>query len=96
MDQDRHALHRQWLRRKLARNAVIVCGLILAALGIGAAGYHFLDGLDWLDATLNAAMILTGMGPVNPVERPAAKVLPSSRLPITSSALSGRIGSAAT
>jgi hypothetical protein len=74
MDQDRHVLHRQWLRRKLARNAIIVCGLILAALGIGAAGYHFLDGLDWLDATLNAAMILTGMGPVSPVERPAAKV----------------------
>lgn len=45
-----------------------------AALGIGAAGYHFLDDLPWLDATLNAAMILTGMGPVNPVVRPEAKV----------------------
>ena len=74
MDPYRHPHHRQWLRRRLARNALIVCGLILAALAVGAAGYHFLDGLDWLDATLNAAMILTGMGPVSPVERPAAKV----------------------
>jgi hypothetical protein len=74
MDHDRHSHHRRWLGRRLLRNAVIVSGLILAALGVGAAGYHFLDGLDWLDATLNAAMILTGMGPVTPVERPAAKV----------------------
>jgi hypothetical protein len=48
--------------------------LVLAALGIGATGYHFLDDLPWLDATLNAAMILTGMGPVNPLRTPAAKV----------------------
>lgn len=58
----------------MARNAVIVVGLIAVALAIGAAGYHFLDDLPWLDATLNAAMILTGMGPVSPIERPAAKV----------------------
>ena len=49
-------------------------GLIAVALGIGAVGYRFLDGLSWLDATLNAAMILTGMGPASPMESPAAKV----------------------
>jgi hypothetical protein len=74
MDHDTLAHHRQWLRRRLLRNALIVSALILAALGVGAAGYHFLEGLDWLDATLNAAMILTGMGPVSPVVRPGAKV----------------------
>ena len=37
-------------------------------------GYHVLDGLPWLDAALNAAMILTGMGPVNPISTPAAKI----------------------
>ena len=41
---------------------------------IGAAGYHLLDGLPWLDAALNATMILTGMGPVRPVSTTAAKV----------------------
>jgi hypothetical protein len=66
---------RRVLRYRLARNAGIVVGLIAVALAIGAIGYHELDDhLDWLDATLNAAMILTGMGPVHQVERPAAKV----------------------
>ena len=65
---------RRALALRLATSAALVSGLIAAALGIGAAGYHFLDDLTWLDATLNAAMILTGMGPVNPITRPEAKV----------------------
>ena len=69
-----HQAHRRLLARRLVKSATIVGGLIAAALGVGAAGYHFLNDLPWLDATLNAAMILTGMGPVNPVVRPAAKV----------------------
>ena len=48
--------------------------MVIGAIGLGAAGYHYLNGLPWLDAALNAAMILTGMGPVNPVVTPAAKV----------------------
>jgi hypothetical protein len=62
------------LARRLAKNAALVAGLILAALFVGALGYHEFEGLGWLDATLNAAMILTGMGPVDKMESPAAKV----------------------
>jgi hypothetical protein len=62
------------LFRRLARNAAIVAGLIAAALFVGAAGYHYFDGLPWMDATLNAAMILTGMGPVDPLRNPSAKI----------------------
>jgi uncharacterized membrane protein len=62
------------LARRLAKNAAVVAGLLAAALGIGAIGYHYLDGLPWLDATLNAAMILTGMGPVDRLVSPSAKV----------------------
>ena len=69
-----HRAHLRALTRQLARNAAIVVSLVIAALAIGAVGYHILNDLPWLDATLNAAMILTGMGPVNPIERPAAKV----------------------
>lgn len=29
-------------------------------------GYHFLEHLRWIDAFLNASMLLGGMGPVNP------------------------------
>jgi hypothetical protein len=72
-DITRRALRRTLIHR-LVRNAGVVGALVLAALGIGAMGYHVLDGLSWLDAALNAAMILTGMGPVNPISTPAAKV----------------------
>ena len=65
---------RRALVRRLVRNGGIVAAFILAALLIGAAGYHTFDGLPWLDALLNAAMILTGMGPVAPISTPAAKV----------------------
>jgi len=29
------------------------------------AGYHFFEGLSWIDSFANAAMILSGMGPLN-------------------------------
>lgn len=49
--------------------------LVLAvALVVGMAGYHWIAGLGWVDAYLNAAMILTGMGPVNPLVTRAAKL----------------------
>ena len=69
----RRALRRNLVRR-LVRNGAIVAALIVLALGMGAIGYHVLDGLPWLDAVLNAAMILTGMGPIAPISTPAAKV----------------------
>jgi hypothetical protein len=46
-------------------------GLSLAG---GAWGYHVFAGLRWVDAWLNAAMILTGMGPVSSLETDAAKI----------------------
>lgn len=32
------------------------------ALGIGVSGYHYLGGLPWIDALVNASMILGGLG----------------------------------
>ena len=47
----------------LARNALIGFFLIALALGIGMLGYHALEGMSWIDAFINASMILSGMGP---------------------------------
>jgi hypothetical protein len=58
----------------LLRNLAYVSALIAGSLALGAAGYHTFAGLPWLDATLNAAMILTGMGPVDALTTPAGKV----------------------
>jgi hypothetical protein len=48
--------------RSFGLSALLV-GLSLAA---GMAGYGFLEGMAWLDAFVNAAMILSGMGPLDP------------------------------
>ena len=53
-------------------------GLIGSSLVLGILGYHFIAGLEWVDALLNAAMILTGMGPVDPLNSNAAKVFASA------------------
>lgn len=51
--------------------------MILAALGIGILGYHFVGSLGWIDSLLEASMILGGMGPVSPPRSDAAKVFAS-------------------
>jgi|SRR5712671_2114048 len=59
---------------RLARSAAVGLVIVIFALSIGMAGYHFLEKLGWLDAFLNAAMILSGMGPVTPVQTAAGKM----------------------
>lgn len=51
--------------------------LILFALIIGIAGYHWIAGFGWVDALLNASMILGGMGPVDLLTNVSAKVFAS-------------------
>jgi hypothetical protein len=46
-------------------------------LGIGILGYHYLVGLSWLDALLNAAMLLGGEGPIAETTTPAGKIFAS-------------------
>jgi hypothetical protein len=47
---------------------------ILSAVAIGISGYHWIAGFDWVDSFLNAAMILGGMGPINPLPTEGAKI----------------------
>ena len=44
------------------------------SLGIGIAGYMYFEHLSWVDAFLNTAMLLGGMGPVNPPLTDAGKL----------------------
>jgi len=50
---------------RLARSAAVGAFLVLISLSMGMLGYHAIEGLAWIDAFLNAAMLLGGMGPVN-------------------------------
>ena len=56
---------RQFLLR-LARSTGLSLVLVAGSLLIGIVGYRLLEGLSWIDAFLNASMLLGGMGPVNP------------------------------
>jgi hypothetical protein len=59
---------------RLARSAVIGSIIILASLCIGMAGYHYFEKLSWLDAFTNASMILSGMGPLAPIQTTGGKL----------------------
>lgn len=67
-------LPRRHFALRMVRFVLGAGGIVAGALLLGAAGYHYFADLPWLDAFLNAAMILTGMGPVNQVTTPAGKV----------------------
>jgi hypothetical protein len=59
---------------RLATFSALSTLIVAGALAIGAAGYHTFAGLAWIDAFLNAAMILTGMGPVDRMTTNGAKL----------------------
>jgi len=63
--------------RRLMWNGMIGLLLLAFSLGIGMLGYHFLEGLAWIDSLLNASMILGGMGPVAPLQTAAGKLFAS-------------------
>jgi hypothetical protein len=63
--------------RRLIRHGGVAAALILVSLLIGVVGYHVLADLNWIDALLNAAMILGGEGPVDRLTTDAAKIFAS-------------------
>ena len=67
-------LPRRMFLRRLVRYATYSLAIIVFSMFLGMAGYHFLGRLGWVDAYLNAAMILTGMGPVDPMPTAAGKI----------------------
>lgn len=58
---------------RLARYSFFATMLLGGSLGIGVLGYHYLNDLGWLDSLLNASMILSGMGPIDPIKNAPAK-----------------------
>ncbi len=49
-------------------------GLVAFAVALGTAGYRYFADLAWIDAFLNASMILSGMGPVDHLVTSGAKL----------------------
>jgi hypothetical protein len=64
--------------KRLAGSFMFACVLLLFVLLIGISGYHWIAGLGWVDSILEAAMILGGMGPINPLKTTSAKLFAAS------------------
>jgi hypothetical protein len=70
-------LSRTLFLSRVLRHGAIALGLIALALLIGVIGYRLTEGLGWVDALLEAAMILTGMGPVHELHTTVGKLFAS-------------------
>lgn len=66
----------QFIRRQL-RFAGAALLLVLVSWLIGILGYAWLEHMSFIDAVLNSAMILGGMGPVNQLTTTGGKLFAS-------------------
>jgi hypothetical protein len=71
-------LPKEQFNARLRKNIFVAFLFLVFSLLIGMSGYHFLGNLCWIDSLLNASMILTGMGPVDPLTTNAAKIFASA------------------
>jgi len=68
---------RQFAHRMLGHLAVGAT-IIAVALALGICGYHWSEGIPWIDALLEASMILSGMGPIHAPQSTAGKLFASA------------------
>jgi hypothetical protein len=77
-----HRSHPVASRRKFAHHMLRAIGLWMvltfAGLGVGMAGYAYFERMSATDAYVNAAMILSGMGPVSELKTSAGKIFAGS------------------
>lgn len=67
-------IHRRAFATRVLWHLALVAGLLAFSLGIGIAGYGYFEDLDVIDGFLNSAMLLGGMGPVNPLKTEGGKL----------------------
>ena len=59
--------------RRMVRHTTLVVGMVCVSLGIGIAGYMSLAHMRFVDAFVNSAMLLGGMGPVGDLPNDRSK-----------------------
>ncbi len=67
-------LSRRAFLGRLAGSTALGLAVVALSLLVGMLGYRAFEGLGWLDAFLNASMLLGGMGPVDPPHTTTGKL----------------------
>lgn len=67
-------LPRTAFAQRLIAHLALAFGLLAASLALGMVGYVVFEKLSWIDAFLNASMLLGGMGPVDPPQTTGGKL----------------------
>ena len=65
---------RLFLLRRVGKTVAAALAVIVLSLVLGMLGYRLTEGMGWLEAFLNASMILGGMGPVDTLHNRAGKL----------------------
>src|SRR5262245_32247503 len=60
--------------RKVIRRALMGLAIVAVSLFAGMLGYHHFESMEWIDAFANASMILSGMGPLEPMKTNGGKL----------------------
>lgn len=68
---------RQVFYNRLSRNARWALAVVVLSLLIGTGGYMYFEGMNWIDGFANASMILSGMGPLTPLNTTGGKLFAS-------------------
>ena len=69
-----HPLDRRYFVGRMLAHLAVAVAVLAVSLLLGIAGYVGFEHLTWTDAFLNAAMLLGGMGPVNPPQTESGKI----------------------
>jgi hypothetical protein len=59
---------------RLLRHGLLALGTVIVALAVGMAGYMSFEGMGFIDAFVNSAMILSGMGPIGELQQDSTKI----------------------
>lgn len=70
-------LSTQAFTNRLLRQSLIAGGFTIISLLIGVMGYRCFESMPWLDAVLNASMILGGMGEIDVLKTSGGKIFAS-------------------
>jgi hypothetical protein len=80
MYESRHSplLPRRKFYARLRWHGLFALATLGACVGIGMAGYHYFEDLGWVDSYVNATMILSGMGPLDPIKTTGGRIFAGS------------------